>query len=66
LNKKVYHCPLTDKELISQQQAQLAIQGQQIKLLEEKVMLLLSQIQSRVVANIPGKCFMAQCYTTEI
>jgi transposase len=49
LNKKVYYCPLTDKELISQLQAQLAIQAQQIKLLEEKVLLLLSQIQSQSV-----------------
>jgi transposase len=40
---------LTDKELISHQQAQLATQAQQIKLLEEKLLFLLSQIQSQSV-----------------
>lgn len=40
---------MTDKEIISQQQVQLATQAQQIKLLEEKVLLLLSQIQSQSV-----------------
>ena len=49
LNKKVYHCPLTDKEHISQLQVQLATQTQQVKLLEEKVLLLLSQIQNQSV-----------------
>jgi len=49
LNKKVCHCPLTDKEHISQLQVQLATQTQQIKLLEEKVLLLLSQIQNQSV-----------------
>ena len=49
MNKKVYYCPLTDKELISQLQGANAFQAQQIKLLEEKVLLLLSQIQSQSV-----------------
>ncbi len=40
---------MTDKELISQQQAQLATQAQQIKMLEEKVLLLLSQLQGQSV-----------------
>lgn len=40
---------MTDKELISQLKASNAFQAQQIKLLEEKVLLLLSQIQSQSV-----------------
>lgn len=40
---------MTDKELISQLQGSNAFQAQQIKLLEEKVLLLLSQIQSQSV-----------------
>lgn len=40
---------MTDKELISQLQASNAFQAQQIKLLEEKVLLLLAQLQSQSV-----------------
>lgn len=40
---------MTDKELISKQESQLAIQTQQIKMLEEKVLLLLSQLQSQSI-----------------
>jgi transposase len=40
---------LTNKELISKLQEQVAFQSQQIKMLEEKVLLLLSQLQSQSV-----------------
>jgi transposase len=40
---------LTDKELISKLKEQVAFQSQQIKLLEEKVLLLLSQLQRQSV-----------------
>ena len=40
---------MTDKELISQQQVHLATQSKQIKLLEEKVLFLLSQLQNQSI-----------------
>ncbi len=40
---------MTDKELISRQQEQLTLQSQQIKMLEEKVLLLLSQLQGQSI-----------------
>ncbi|TAE39172.1 MAG: hypothetical protein EAZ70_09580 [Runella slithyformis] len=49
MNKKIYHCPLTDKELILNQQEQIALQAQQINMLEEKVLLLLSQLQGQSI-----------------
>ena len=51
---------MTDKELISQLQASNAFQAQQIKLLEEKVLLLLSQIQSQSVKKDSHNSYLPQ------